>query len=536
MNVAKAAAKPPADREALLAVTAPLGRALFRLVRRLLDDFEEAAPWALLYAPPADTGVLGAKLQRLLELVEQAPQRVAIELELLVQPTGRDEERQATQEAEFFFMALHQMTAPDMVRLHSALDQMPRGDSLVPSRAEFYCELAADLKGKYSSSVMGATAALVSEGRWLGVEVESLLFPEKAEEGERNRRLLSALESTVSSIEEAIGDFPWRTVLASWRRQQYVDRYALADLVALRAHLLRLLTIGNRRALYSGDYHQLESREILLGNRLRELEVQHLLSLDIAPSTQVEAAAEVFGRLHQILLEVAALLDVEALRALIGDELLRDLRYRGASPTPREGTAGRLDTLAVLLLEEDLKIFLKLLVGAVKKRSSIAHPSQLMPLRRIDALPAPPPEPPAPAKSRAAKAVRLDPKVSRAYADRLETTLSQLTATNGGPWQAFQMVHKLQSRLRVLPPALLAEMSPFLFAVQTELLPLVEEASSAGAVPAEAAEALRSCHRRLNDCDLTQVEIGPEVGGDLTRVVRLLDSLKATVAVLRAAS
>jgi hypothetical protein len=518
------AALPPSP-DALLASAAARGRSFYRLVRGLLDDLEEAAPWSLLYAPPAQVAPLRARLERLLELIERAPLRVADELERLALGSPSADERDALQEAEFYFTALHQMVVPDMNRLANALDQMPAGEELAPSKADYYCELAADLKGKYASALMGAAAALASEGRWLGVEVEALLFPEKAEEFERNERLLAALESAVAAIEEAIRAFPWRDVLASWRRHQHVDRYALADLVALRGHLLRLLTVANRRALYSGDYQRLMGREILLGSRLREIEALHLRSLDLAPRSQPEAAVETFTRLHHLLLELAALLDVEALRQLIGEELLRDLRQRSpAPPTPREGSAGRLDALALLLVEEDLKIFLKLLVGAVRKRSSLAlhhgapapaPPVETEPVRarRLDRRRAPPPP-------------RIDPAAQRRFAERLSAVLARLTDSESDAWKSFQMVHKLQLRLRVLPPALMAEMTPFLGQLERDLLPLLDEARTAGAVPAGAVDTLRSCHRRLSDRDLITPETALETGNDLARVARLLDSLE----------
>jgi hypothetical protein len=532
MNPVRRAA-PPSDTEGILAETASRGRALYRLVRRLLDDFEVAAPWSLLYSPVVEASELRTRLDMLIKLVIVAPERVSDELDALAAVSESDDERAALREAEFYFTALHQMTAPDLRRLEFAVEQIPDAETLSRARADFLCELAADLKGKYSSAIMGAAAALVSDGRWLGFEVEEALFPEKREESERNLRLLEALEATVASIEEAIADFPWTAVLASWRRHRHVDRYALAELISLRAHLLRLLTVANRRALYSGDYHQLQGREILLGSRLRELESLHLRSLDVVPETQEPAATEIFTHLHQLLLETAALLDVEALRGLIGDELLRDLRHRGPSPVPREGSAGRLDALSLLLVEEDLKMFLKLLVGAVKKRASIAfRAGALVPVELVKPTwpqverrrhPRPAPAPPKP----------LEPEVARTFARRLNSSLSRLTDPASAHWQAFQMVQKLQARLRVLPPTMIShELTPFLTELSADLQPLLDEASAAGAVPEGAAETLRACRRRLTESDLTGLDRAVEVGGDLARIARLLDSLKVAAEAL----
>jgi len=179
--------------EPILARSSAHGRALFRLVRRLLDELEERAPWSLLYAPPADGDELSGRLGELLVALAGVPERVASELEAQRSAASSEEEREAIDEAEFYFSALHQATEADQQRLAAML--LDRHRERPPSRAEAdqLCELAADLKGKYTSATMSAVAALVGEGRDRGVELEAHLFPEKAEEAERNRRLLDAL-------------------------------------------------------------------------------------------------------------------------------------------------------------------------------------------------------------------------------------------------------------------------------------------------------------------------------------------------------
>ena len=88
------------------------------------------------------------------------------------------------------------------------------------------------------------------------------------------------------------------------------------------------------------------------------------------------------------------------------------------------------------------------------------------------------------------------------------------------------MVQKLQTRLRVVPHALLAEMAPFLGELERDLLPLLDEATTAGAVPPGALDTLRACHRRLSARDESAPESALQIGGDLARVTRLLDSLE----------
>jgi len=54
-------ARPAPTVDEFLRCSSPRGRALFQLVRELLDELEEAAPWSLLYAPPADGDALGTR-------------------------------------------------------------------------------------------------------------------------------------------------------------------------------------------------------------------------------------------------------------------------------------------------------------------------------------------------------------------------------------------------------------------------------------------------------------------------------------------
>jgi hypothetical protein len=528
------AARPPADLRSLLAATDERGRMLYGLVRRLVDELEAAAPWSMLYAPPAELGDLRTRLRRLLELVEEAPRRIQNELDGLATSVDGTAAREAREEAEFYFAALHQMTASNRRLLGAALEQVSIDAPLSRSGADYLCELAADLEGKYSSSMMGAAAALVSDGRWLGVEVEAVLFPEKAEERTRNRELLTALEEATQALAAVRAGFSWRPVLESWRARRQVDRYTLSDLVSLRSTLLPLLTVAHRRALYSGDYHHLQRREILLGSRLRELEELHLSSLDVAPGALEAATGEIYPRLCQLLSEIAALLDVEVLRDLIGNEAVGQLREGSASAATSNSAAPELDPLALLLGEEDLALFLELLLGAVRKRSSIVFEAgEFAASRPAEAEPQALPEAKAAIGRRTRGAVRLDTPAIQRLGDQLVATLSRLTSPASERWRAFQMVHKLQIRLRVLPPALTAEMMPFLAELRSDLLPLLEEAGTAGVLPASAAETLRSCDQRLSRRDLSSLETSLEVGGDLGRVLRLLPSLEAAAAALR---
>ena len=540
-----AAPADPADRSELLATANPCGRALFALVRRLVDELEEAAPWSLLFAEQLDLQDQRGRARRLLAVVEQTPGRIALALDALSDSTGAAIEQAAREEAEFYFAALHQMTASDRRLLGAALDRAPVPAPLSGSAGAYLAELATDLKAKYSSAMMGAAAALVSDGRWLGVEVEAALFPEKAEEQTRNRNLLAALAAADGALARLRVDFPWRTLFGSWSAQREVERDALRALAAIPPALQTLLADANRRALFSGDYLLLQRRELLLSSRLRELEKLHLASLDRAATSPGPGSGTLHARLCQLTLELAAVLDVEMLRGLIGKESVLRLHRQRASAAALHSQPREIDPLAELLGEEDLTMFIRLLYGEVVKRSSIVRESGKFALAPALAQ-NPPPRPArsegaegaegaeglgltASARRRAAGFTRLDEQEARRLEAALAKVLSHLTSVDHEPWRAFQMVHKLHARLRALPPTLLAEIHPFLALVRSDLLPLVEEASAAGLLPARTAETLRSSDRRLSRMDPASLERHHEVATDLGRVVRLLSSLTVAV-------
>lgn len=515
----------PADRRTLLAAADRRGEVIYSVVRRLVDELEEAAPWTLLYAPPRAPGELRARVERLLELVLAAPQRIGRELDQLAGAGGGTAAEGAREEAEFYFAALHQMTSPDRRRLVNGLGKTPPDARLSPSEADYLAELAADLKGKYSSAIMGAASSLLSDGRWLGSEVEAALFPEKAEERLRNRGLLTALTAAERALAHARQELPWRAIFDSWRAQRPVDRYALSELVALRAQLLPLLTFAHRRALYSGDFHLLQRRETLFGSRLRALEELHLASLEVTEETRAGQSEKRFAMQGRLLLEIAALLDVDILRSVVGDDAV--LRLRREPPAGPGAEASATDGLQRLLAEEDLTVFLQLLLGAVAKRSSIAAEAGEAAHSPSDGganLPESAPLTPAGAE-RTGSGPPSGADATRC-ANLLAAALSRLLHPLHEPWRAFRMVCKLQERLRILPPALTAEVRPFLGELRSELLPLLEEAAALGLLPAASAETLRTCDRRLTERDPAAPRASAEMGGDLERVARLLDSLQ----------
>jgi hypothetical protein len=370
----------PSDRDSLLEQILPERQKLYRLVRRMLDELDEAAPWEQLYYPPDDGEAFLDMAAALLGVVEQVPARTRELVELLSLAAPDDETRRTLEEAEFYFAGIHSMCAHDLGRLRTLLapHTAPEAPPIPPTQRNFLCEVAADLKGKYASALMGATASIVAEGTWTGVEVEPVLFPEKAEEFRRNADLARALRRTLDAIGELQAAVPFRELRERWRIRARVDPYALADLATFRGVLGRLLKRDLRRGFYSGDYHQVQRREAALAIRAAALEATHHRTW--AEPADAPGAAEAYADLERLTLEVAAVLDVALLEELVGARAVRDLRMAAAAEAAAQG-AGRerrthlapeLEPLVPLLAGEDLKTFVALLLGSVLKRASLA--------------------------------------------------------------------------------------------------------------------------------------------------------------------
>src|SRR6185503_5336944 len=314
----------------------------------------------------------------LLGVVEQIPQRTRELVELLSLAAPDEETRRTLEEAEFYFAGIHSMCAHDLGRLRTLLapHAAPDAPPLSPAQRNFLCEVAADLKGKYASALMGATASIVAEGTWTGVEVEPVLFPEKAEEFRRNGDLARALRRTLDAIGELQEAVPFVELLERWRGGARVDPYALADFATFRGIFGRLLKRDLRRGFYSGDYHQIQRRELALSARMAALEALHQRTW--SEPAGAEGIAAGYGEMERLTLEIAAILDVELLEQLVGARAVKDLRLAAATEgVAGEATRGRrkplapaLEPLVPLLAGEDLKTFLSLLLGSVLKRAS----------------------------------------------------------------------------------------------------------------------------------------------------------------------
>ena len=380
------------DAKWVLDQVEPFRCRLYAEVRSILDSLEEATPWSELYYPPDDLAAFLSFEEGFLSVVDTAPGRLnGVIEELLAEcppPEGEseDETRSALEEAEFFFRGIEVMVNRDVQRLRQRLDGVQRfgAETAVSQRERVYLsELTSELKGKYSSALMGAAASLVGEGRWSGVEAEELLFPEKRAEHRRNRELLETLELVLQET-RSIGERVELTKLRErWLAGERNDQYALTDLVAFRGVLGQLLKRRRRRALYSGDYHELQRRERRLMGLLSEMETLHQRTWSASGSSHLEA---VCPRLGALCLEVGALVDVSLLKEMIGETLVADLRALVVLERERQKDSGSeaLDesqrdalpreqrAVVAVLHDDDLMTFLQFLLGSVRKRSSFA--------------------------------------------------------------------------------------------------------------------------------------------------------------------
>lgn len=587
----------PSDRDSLLEHVLPERQKLYRLVRRMLDELDEAAPWEQLYYPPDDGEAFLGMTAALLGVVEQIPGRTRELVELLSLAAPDDETRRTLEEAEFYFAGIHSMCAHDLGRLRAlvAPHARPEAPPLTLAQRNFLCEVAADLKGKYASALMGATASIVGEGTWTGVEVEPVLFPEKAEEFRRNAALARSLRRTLDAIGELQAAVPFHELRERWRARSRVDPYALADLATFRGILGRLLQRDLRRGFYSGDYHQIQRREAALATRAAALEATHHRTW--AEPADAPGIAEAYADLERLTLEVAALLDVALLEELVGARAVKDLRMAAAAETTaheqgrerRTHLQPQLEPLVPLLAGEDLKTFLALLLGSVLKRASLAgHEStaELQPgasaVLHIEPprTRAPREAPAKPERERAASSPRAQQRdksrldatsppfedalpaidevvvtqsstrattatadaASTAAGERRRETLEQLLAVlqslqsqENPHWSSFRMLQRLLERHARIPPSIVQGAHPFVYSVLNSLVPQLELAASFDAVPQEARRRLVECCTALTADGLSPDQMVDEVPAHLARLHRLLEALAAaTAAQLRA--
>jgi hypothetical protein len=599
----------PSTREEILSQVGPARIAVYEMVRGSVDDFEQTAPWRLLYYPPEEPEAFVGLLDALLTLIQGIPKRVAATLGKIpkVSPktTAAESDDEPTREdVRFMFSGIHHMVEHELKRVEKMLEPMKERGLGVPAtqdERQLLCELSADLKGKYASSMMGAAASLIAQGLWNGVELEPVLFPEKAEEFRNTRELVDLLQEVTAIIKQLPEQIHFVELVSGWQRGIRADQYALADLPSLRGKIAKLLKERTRRALYSGDYHQISRREILLSERIHELETLHQKTWSTTEHGGGQDLAPTYDRLVQLTLEMAAVLDVTILKALIGDKKVEGLRARVMAvknrPAPTASSPGQgLDSLIPLLAEDDLRIFLDLLLGAVSRRASLSVTMrEAEPEAPAPAPPVPPPSPPpksAPAKpARPAKAAAPEPmpeleewmlpppipeyrppepsptsstamdwvqmdwvqnepeppppaEYSPQFAPPLPQAnlrpslkmvsdlLSELLAPANSNLSAFRMTQRLLSKHARIPVAMFQSIQPYLKEVQERLVPALKQITPFRGITEEAVTKLDGYCTELRRPGLSPAELKDEVPKKMERLVRFLEALRAAVPTL----
>jgi hypothetical protein len=559
-------AAPPASREEVLARLSAVKKAVYALVRDCVDELEQAAPWELLYYPPEDPEALLAMIGGLIVAIREVPPRIDLLLrDLPAGETGTDEP--AREDIGFLFHGIHRMVGHDMKRLEGGLETIrDRASAAAPTLTEVQhlCELAADLKGKYTSSLMGAAANLIGEGMWAGVELEPVLFPEKAEEFRSTRELVLALREAVAAIRQLPEQIRFAELVERWRQKRRVDQYALAELPSLRGKIGRLLQERSRRALYSGDYHQISRREVLLSARINELEQLHQQTWAPVPPGVTADLGPVFSRLEQLALEVAAVLDVDILKQLLGEKKVNGLRGRaGKKPQPGSPAGGEqgLDALIPLLAEDDLRIFFEMLLTAVQRRASLSvqpvapaspaapisptPPTTPPPVARAAPAavprrpPPPPPRQPPPPPPRPPAEVE-DPVFSgppaaparraadpRAAFARIQVVLADLLSPTNPHGKSFRMTLRLLEKHSRIPVAMFHAIDPFLENVLRRLVPDLKSIVPYKGLSEATVAWLEAVCRELTEGDPEPGDLAGEIPRKLERLIRVLEALRS---------
>jgi len=307
----------------------------------------------------------------------------------------------------------------------------------------------------------------------------------------------------------------------------------LRHLPSLRGKLARLLRERSRRALYSGDYHQISLREVLLSERANELERLHQQTwAATAPgSASAQALEPVYARLAQLTLEIAAVLDVTILKRMIGDKRVDSLRARisMSKGRPAPATAAEeVDALLPLLAEDDLRIFFELLLGNVMRRACLSVPTPAEPTE--------PPAPPAPAvtapavtrRPPPAPAAPLRPELRSAFL-KIHETLAELLAPGHPHLNAFRMTQRLLAKSSRIPAGMFQSIHPYLDEVRVLLVPELRRIVPYRGITEEALDRLDGYCYDLLHADPSLATLRDEIPKKMERLLRFLEAVRAAV-------
>lgn len=474
---------------------------------------------------------------------------------------------------QFYFEGIHAMTTGDIAKLQQRIEFFRTADGAGLSAQErvFTCEISADLKGKYSSAIMGAAANLIGEGRWNGAEVEPVLFPEKAAEFARNEQLVETLKEVLESIRRLSEEVPLIDLVACWEGRRRVDRYALTHLYGFLGNIGKLMKESSRRALYSGDYHQVQLRENRMSNRINELNMLHTRTWEVLDDTDPNIQ-DAYPKMVDKAVELAAIVDVELLKKMIGDTSVRllleivsiegekrreldvrlgheqDADYRTPeSIALRQRLPERQHGLVELLYDEDLHTFLELLLGSVQKRASFSirqrpeaageepaaagvaaaaeeRPEPAMSFKDLSVLDR---EPPAAVEAQSGAGKRQDENAKLAVLETLRSSLEEITSVANPHRKSFDLVHRLLTQKGMIPPSMLQSILPFLESLTDRLVPELTEVSAQGDIPITYQSELMQYCRDLARRDLTPLAMKTDVLNNMEGLQRLLADIEA---------
>jgi hypothetical protein len=268
----------------------------------------------------------------------------------------------------------------------------------------------------------------------------------------------------------------------------------------------------------------------------------------------------VYARLVQLTLEMAAVLDANILKSLIGEKAVNGLRGRAVAPKglPLRPDDDGLESLVPLLAEDDLRIFLEMLLTAVQRRASLGvretAPAEAPPPPAPKALkapkPPPAPPPPLPAFTEELPAFTADELLSplpddmiamppppaplppldpRAAVARIRAKLDEIQAPTHSHWNNFRLAQRMLEKHARLPGAMFHSINPFLQEIAVHLVPDLKAIAPHKGLTLEAVLRLETVCHELCDTDPSPTEMVSEVPRKLERIVRFLDALRSVV-------
>jgi hypothetical protein len=531
----------PRDRAALLEQAGQARTSVYHLARACVEDLERAAPWTLLYIPVSETRRLSESVTELVQVIQGIPERVE-ELVGSLPPMANRGDLES-EEIGFLLQSIHSMAEWDLEQVEATLNLFASSRGATQrATGRTLCELAADLKGKYASALMGAAASIVAQGRWNGAAVEPMLFPEKAEEFIQSRILVDLLRDTLAAVHDLPARVSVAELAALWSRGSRVDEYALVDLVGLRARIGRLLQARHRRSLYSGDYHRLSERERQLASRLQELERLHHLTWEVDAGDGARGYGDTFTRLVGLLHELAAVLDVALLKELISEESVTLLRERLTAGERGDISSAVLeDRVLALLAEDDLRLMLEGLLTAVQRRAALSsalaaaatpvmRPSTLEPLAKLPpdlGVPlAPSPPPPAARAARPPRPPAESPGDLAEARRQAAEHLDRLLDDSNPELKSLRLTHQLLAKRTRVPPAMLRAMHPFVSQIATRLAPALARLAPYRGISAETVRLLEARCGELLEEDPTPKQMIEEFPAKLDWLLRFLEQAR----------